>query len=38
MRLETGKAMMRTGKSDLFGMHEEMGKGLWNDPLMDPET
>lgn len=26
------------GRSDLFTMKEVLDRGLWDDPLMDPET
>jgi hypothetical protein len=36
--IETRRAAVAIGKSDIFTMQEVLEGGLWDDPLMDPET
>lgn len=38
IRPELRRAAVKTGKSDIYGMADALDEGLWNDPLMDPET
>jgi hypothetical protein len=35
---EARRAAATIGKSDIFTMQEVLDGGLWDDPLMDPET
>jgi len=35
---EARRVAVQSGRSDIYGMAEAMDEGLWNDPLIDPET
>jgi hypothetical protein len=36
--IESRRVAVAIGKSDMFTMEEVLDGGLWDDPLMDPET
>ena len=36
--IELRRAAVAVGRSDIFTMQEVLDGGLWDDPLMDPET
>jgi hypothetical protein len=36
--IEWSRAIVAVGKSDIATMQEVLNRGLWDDPLMDPET
>ena len=36
--IESRRAAVAVRRSDIFTMQEVLDRGLWDDPLMDPET
>ena len=36
--IEVRRVTVAVGRSDIFTMQEVLDRGLWDDPLMDPET